>query len=55
MYKFINEQLTRIDRIEYLFLTGEPSSGKTLFMKKTRIYVMNRKVFNENIEIDLKN
>ena len=55
MYKFIKDFLTQNERMEYLLLLGAPSSGKTLFMEKTKIYVMNRKVFTEEVEINLKN
>jgi hypothetical protein len=54
MYKFIKDFLTQNERMEYLFMVGAPSSGKTLFMKKTQIYVMNRKVFTDDLVIDLK-
>lgn len=46
--------MTRNDRSECVYLLGEPNSGKTLLMKKIRIYVMNRKVFTEDLVINLK-
>jgi len=54
IYNFIKNLLTRNDRSECVYLLGKPNSGKTLLMKKIRIYVMNRKVFTEDLVINLK-
>jgi hypothetical protein len=55
MFTFIKQYLTNGERISFFFLKGGKKSGKTDFMKKTRIYIMNRKVFTEDFHIDLRN
>ena len=42
------------ENISYLFLLGENDSGKTSFMKKAKIYTMNRNCFTEDVWIDLR-
>ena len=54
MFAFIKQYLTNDERMSYFFLKGEPYSGKSDFMKKAKIYVMNRKVFTEDFTIDLR-
>lgn len=54
VYNFIKNYLTNNERISYLFVVGKPFEGKTLFVKKAKIYAMNRNVFNDELIIDLK-
>jgi hypothetical protein len=35
-------------------LKGDKNTGKSNFIKKTRIYAINRKVFSDELFIDLK-
>jgi len=53
MYHFINK-LTNNESMSYIFLKGDKNTGKSNFIKKTRIYTINRKVFSDEIFIDLK-
>lgn len=53
MHKFI-QSLTNNESMSYIFLKGEKSNGKTSFMMKTRIYTISRKVFTDQLMIDLK-
>lgn len=46
MYKLI-KKLINDERMSYLFLEGDKHSGKTSLINKTRIYVLNRKVFTD--------
>ena len=54
MHRFI-QSLNNNESMSYIFLIGEKNSGKTNFMTKTRIYTINRKVFTDQLVIDLKN
>lgn len=53
MYKLI-KTLTNEDRMSYLFLEGDKNSGKTNLIHKTRIYTINRKIFTDDLMLDLR-
>jgi hypothetical protein len=53
MYKLI-KTITNEERMSYLFLEGNKWSGKTNLMQKTRIYTINRKVFTDDLLLDLR-
>lgn len=55
MFNFINSYLLHNEWISYLFLLDQPSSGKTSFIKKVKMYTINRNCFTDELVVDLRN
>ena len=53
MWKII-QTLTNEERMKYIFLEGSKYSGKSNLIQKIRIYALNRKVFTDDLTLDLR-
>ena len=54
MFTFMKKLLLHNENMSYLLLLGRGECGKTGFMKKVKIYTMNRKCFTEDVWLDLR-
>ena len=53
MYKII-KAITNEERMNFIILEGNRSSGKTNLIHKIKIYTINRKLFSDALMIDLR-